>query len=110
MTNPGAIGTWRILEMELWDEEYMDLVVPAYMRFDEDGLGEFQFGAVHGWIDYRIETEEMGEYVEFSWEGENDTDHVCGRGWALCGSELLRGRLFFHNGDDSGFTAKKQAT
>jgi hypothetical protein len=49
------LGTWRIIEMEQWDQDYIDLVVPGYIAFREDNLGEFQFGTVHGGIDYRIE-------------------------------------------------------
>jgi hypothetical protein len=46
------IGPWRIIEMEQWDQDYIDLVVPGYFSFREDHLGEFQFGTVHGEIDY----------------------------------------------------------
>ena len=35
-------GRWRIVETELWDQEALDLVVPAYMRFDRNGLGEME--------------------------------------------------------------------
>lgn len=30
-------GRWRIVETELWDREALDLVVPAYIRFDRTG-------------------------------------------------------------------------
>ena len=29
MSNP-YFGTWRIREMEQWDQDYIDLVVPGY--------------------------------------------------------------------------------
>ena len=25
------MGTWRIVEMEQWDQDYIDLVVPGYI-------------------------------------------------------------------------------
>jgi hypothetical protein len=50
-----SLGTWRIIEMEQWDQDYIDLVVPGYIAFREDHVGKFQFGTVHGEIDYRIE-------------------------------------------------------
>jgi len=53
MSNP-YMGTWRIIEMEQWDQDYIDLVVPGYIAFREDNLGEFQFGTVHGDIDFPI--------------------------------------------------------
>ena len=39
--------------MEEWDREYMDEEVPAYIRFEKKGLGEFQFGLLKGFIDHR---------------------------------------------------------
>ena len=30
-------GRWRITEMELWDQEAMDLVEPAFIEFGEQG-------------------------------------------------------------------------
>jgi hypothetical protein len=53
MSNP-YLGTWHIIEMEQWDQDYIDLVVPGYISFRKDQRGEFQFGAVHGDLDYRI--------------------------------------------------------
>jgi len=90
------MGTWRIIEMEQWDQDYIDLVVPGYIAFREDNQGEFQFGTVHGEIDYRIEPYQETARLEF------------GRGWALIEDGQLQGRLSFHDGDESGFTAEKQ--
>ncbi|MEE8430826.1 MAG: hypothetical protein V3S16_06230 [Candidatus Desulfatibia sp.] len=72
------IEKWRIVEMEHWDKDYIDLVVPGYIRFDKDGLGEFQFGVVYGSMDYRIENYSKFERIEFSWEGQDETNSVCG--------------------------------
>jgi hypothetical protein len=101
------IGTWRIIEMEQWDKAYIDLVVPGYISFREDNLGEFQFGAVHGYLDYRLEPYQDAERLEFSWEGEDEMDPVSGRGWALIKEGQLQGRVYFHEGDDSGFVAAR---
>jgi hypothetical protein len=35
-------------------------------------------------------------------------DQCSGRGWAVLDGDRLTGRLFFHMGDDSGFTAARQ--
>lgn len=41
------LGRWRIVEMDLWDNDYLDLIEPAFIQFDvEDGA--FVFGAVKG--------------------------------------------------------------
>jgi hypothetical protein len=100
-------GTWRIIEMEQWDKAYIDLVVPGYIAFREDNQGEFQFGVVHGDLDYRIEPYHDTQRLEFSWEGEDEMDPVSGRGWAILQDGQLQGRIYFHEGDDSGFTAAK---
>lgn len=101
------VGTWRIVEMEQWDQDYIDLVVPGYIVFRKDNLGEFQFGTVHGEIDYRIEPYQDTERLEFSWEGEDEMDPVSGRGWAIITDGQIQGRIYFHEGDESGFMAEK---
>lgn len=107
--NAIVVGAWRLDSMELWDRGYLDLEVPAHITFDRDGLGSFQFGAVRGWIDYRLGV--MGEAVrvELSWEGFNDSDASCGRAWATVTDGRLEGRFYLHNGDDSAFTATRIA-
>ena len=52
MSNPYS-GTWRIIEIEQWDQAFIDLVAPGYMALRDNDSGEFQFGAVHGYMDYR---------------------------------------------------------
>jgi hypothetical protein len=42
-TPSAFVGYWRILEMEVWDRDYLDLVVPAFIEFDRERMGEFQF-------------------------------------------------------------------
>ena len=102
------LGTWRIIEMEQWDQDFIDLVVPGYIAFREDHRGEFQFGAVHGDLDYRLAPYQETERLEFSWEGEDEMDPVSGRGWAIIQDGQLQGRIYFHEGDDSGLTATKE--
>jgi hypothetical protein len=101
-------GLPRIIEMEQWDQDDIDLVVPSYIAFREDHVGEFQFGTVHGEIDYRLEPYQETERLEFSWAGEDEMDPVSGRGWAMIQDGQLQGRLYFHEGDESGFVAEKK--
>jgi hypothetical protein len=101
------VGYWRIIEMEVWDRDYLDLVVPAFIEFDRDQMGQFQFGTVRGWLDCRFEERNGVSRVDFSWEGENDNDPGCGRGWAARQGDRLEGRLYIHRGDDSGFAASR---
>ena len=103
------IGDWRIMEMEEWDREYLDEEVPAYIRFEKKGMGEFQFGLVKAKIDYRAATRDGKPAVEFSWEGYSEMDPMTGRGWAILNEDdSLTGRIFFHLGDESGFIAARK--
>ena len=43
-------GKWRITEMEMWDRDYFDMEVEAYIQINANGSGEFQFGLVCGQI------------------------------------------------------------
>jgi len=105
-SNP-YIGRWRIVEMEMWDQDYVDLVTEGHFTFGKDGIGNFQFGAVIGETDYSIDGFGDTERVEFSFEGQDEYDPVSGRGWVVIENDTLDGKIFFHAGDNSGFKAKK---
>jgi hypothetical protein len=97
---------WRIEEMELWAGDVLNLLGPANITFDDDGLGSFQFVAVVGFTDCRFSERDGLPFVEFSWQGHDDNDDSCGRGWGIIeGDGKLRGRIFIHCADDSTFTA-----
>lgn len=91
--------------MELWDQEYVNMEVPGHFTFKKDGTGNFQFGLVQGEMDCRLDSIDREALIEFSWEGQDEMDHVSGRGWALVQEGELRGRIFIHRGDDSAFRA-----
>jgi len=98
-------GQWRIAETEMWDGDALDMVVPAHITFGADGLGHFQMIAVEGDIDCRFENDK----VEFSWLGDDDGEPANGRGWAeIAKNGQLRGRIYFHQGDDSSFAARRR--
>lgn len=99
-------GRWRIVSMELWDVDAIDLVEPGFIEFDPDRSGQFGFIVVRGWMDCRDTTRDGKSCVEFTWEGSDEGDQVSGRGWAVLADDgTLDGRIFFHRGDDSGFHA-----
>lgn len=102
------LGEWRMEEMEMWDRDFMDMEVPAFIRFEKNGTGEFQFGLVRGWIDHRLDMRDGRPCLEFSWEGSDEMDPASGRGWVVLNDEgVIEGKLFFHLGDESGFTATR---
>jgi hypothetical protein len=101
------VGKWSIVEMEAWDQEYVNMEVPGHFMFKKDGTGLFQFGLVQGEMDCRIENVEGKERIEFSWNGQDEMDPASGRGWAVIENKELHGRIFLHQGDDSAFRAKR---
>jgi hypothetical protein len=111
MKNDDLVGYWKITKMEVWDQTYVDLVVPGFLQFemeDDHLLGQFQFGTVVGWLDCQLRDTGSESYVEWSWEGQNDSDPGCGRGWAHLTDGKLVGRLYVHCSDDSAFEAERR--
>jgi hypothetical protein len=104
-------GRWRILETEQWDADYLDMDGPAHVAFEGDGLGQVQFGMVRGDLDCRYSTRDGRPFVEFTWQGFDEDEPICGRGWAhQQPNGHVQGRIFLHRGDDSSFTASREAT
>jgi hypothetical protein len=102
---------WKIAEMEVWGPAYIDLVVPGFIEFQDEErhlMGTFQFGTVSGWLDCRLRDVGGEAVVEWSWQGQSDTDPGCGRGWATLVQGERVGRIFIHGGDDSAFRATRQ--
>jgi len=108
-TNPFT-GRWRIVSVSDWEDEYLDEEVQAFIEFDTNGSGSFQFGYVRGQIDYRTTNREGKPAAEFSWEGGDGADGtpLTGRGWAILQDDELNGVICIHFGDDSEFVAKKK--
>ncbi len=69
-----VIGNWRITGMEVWDEDYFDMEVPAHITIREDRTGEFQFGLVQGDLDGRVDLDNGAMRLEFSWSGFDEND------------------------------------
>ncbi|HZM57051.1 MAG TPA: hypothetical protein VFC03_18705 [Acidimicrobiales bacterium] len=102
------VGRWRILEMDLWDRETIELVGPGFLEFRQDGTGSFRFIAVEGWMDCRPVQFASRPGVDFTWDGTDEGDHVSGRGAATLQDDgSLHGHIDFHLGDDSGFRAER---
>jgi len=98
------LGTWRIVETELWDRDALDESEPAQIAFDQRGGGAFRMLYVYGEIDPRFE----GDRVDFTWVGHDEMDEASGRGSAEIGKDgKLSGRIYFHMGDDSSFVATR---
>lgn len=94
--------------MDLWDRDAIDLVGPAFIEFFDDGSGRFGFIAVEACLHCQDARGDPPR-LEFTWEGNDEGDAVNGRGWVqLEADHSLRGHIYFHIGDDSGFRAVRQ--
>ena len=91
----------------MWDQEALDLVVPAHITFEASGLGEMELIAIGASIDYRVEQGDGSPIVEFSWSGFDDGEPTSGRGRAAVEGDTMHGKLFIHQGDESKFVAKR---
>jgi len=57
---------------------------------------------------WRIETMELWARNAIDLQGKDERDDASGRGWAVIDQGgTLTGRLYFHQGDDSAFTARR---
>jgi hypothetical protein len=101
------LGRWRIVQMEQWDQEFVDMETEGHFTFEKGENGTFQFGLVSGEIDYRVDMSGDLPKIEFSWDGHDEMDLAAGRGWAVQSGDTIMGRFYFHMGDDSDFIAKK---
>ena len=102
-------GLWHIVSMTGWDEDYFNEEVQAFIEFEPNGTGHFQFGYVRGYMDWRPTTRDGEPCVEWTWEGSDGADltEMTGRGWAKLKDDELQGMIVIHLGDESGFVAKR---
>ena len=100
-------GRWLIERMDQWDVDEESEELQPFIEFERGDTGQFQFGCVHGQMDCQIAQREGKPAVEFSWGGNDECEHVFGRGWAIVDGDELDGMIFFHMGDESGFKAKR---
>lgn len=105
-TDPASIlGRWRIIETDLWDKDYLDMLEPAHITFQANGTGEFAFGAVSA----SLQCYYASDGVSFTWTGSDEMDEVSGDGSAdLADDGTLEGEICFHNGDEAEFKARRE--
>lgn len=102
-THP-LVGRWRIIEMDMWDRDYLDMVEPAYIAFDARGRGEFVFGLVNG----SFACGYSPSSIEFDWGGSDEMEEAFGDGWAEMQDDgTVVGEIRFYQGDESGFRAHR---
>jgi hypothetical protein len=101
------LGTWRIVEADLWDRGHLDLVGPATITIGADGHGEIAFGAMQASLDL----EYSPSTVFFTWAGFDEMDEVNGDGSAeLLDDGSLEIEFAYHLGDEAILKAKRHTS
>jgi len=67
-------GRWRIVEMDLWEQETLDLVGPAFVELAPQQTGSLGFIAVEGSVDWRPVRRDGRPGAEFTWNGFDEDD------------------------------------
>ncbi len=75
MTEKALLGTWRIVEMDLWDSEARPPWAGVH-RIRPGNTGKFRFIAVQGSRDVRQTYAEGTNRVEFTLEGDDEGDGI----------------------------------
>jgi hypothetical protein len=102
--NCQLIGQWRIVEADLWERDYLDLVEPAMLTIQANGHGEIAFGAMRAGLDL----EYSRSMVFFTWAGFDEMDEVSGSGSAeLLDDGSLEIAFAYHLGDDAILKAER---
>jgi hypothetical protein len=103
----GVIGCWRIVEADLWDRDYLDLVAPATMTIGADGHGEIAYGAMQA----SLELEYSRSTVFFTWAGFDEMDEVTGTGSAELNDDgTLEIEFAYHLGDEAVLKAERMTS
>jgi len=105
--DPRLVGAWRIVWMEAWAQDAVDLCGPGVLELEAEGGGQMRFIAVQAWLDCERSERDGQPAVEFSWEGTDERDRRSGRGWARLSPDenAVEGWFQFHLGDTSPFRA-----
>jgi hypothetical protein len=76
------IGYWKITHMDVWAQDYVDLVVPGFIEFrfeDRNVMGSFQFGTVSGYLHGLLEDVNGEAFIEWSWQGQRHRSRLRAR-------------------------------
>jgi hypothetical protein len=97
-------GRWKIVWMEMWDQDFVDADVPGHVTFGDQGCGDFQFGYVCGSFAWSTED----DHVDSLWQGNDEMDPAHGNIYCEIKKGELLGTIEFFNGDESDFRAVRE--
>ena len=88
------VGRWRIVEVDIWDKDFLDLVETAHLTFKGAADGEIAFGALKAFLDIEYSRSSVG----FTCEGFDEMDEVRGGGSAeLLSDGSIEIEFAYHN-------------
>lgn len=101
------VVVWYIVWMELWGEDYFNMVGQAYIEIGNNCRGHLRFGLVSVVLEGRV-VSCPEERFEFTFEGYDEYDPFM----ALVGSRKLdedtvESEVALHDGDELRFRGKK---
>ena len=97
-------GRWKIVWMEMWDQDFVDEEVPGHVTLGDKGLGDFQFGYVHGSFTWSAKNGR----IDALWEGNDEIDPAHGDIHCEIQEGELRGTIGLFDGDRSAFRAVRE--
>ena len=101
------VGRWRIVEADLWDRDYLDLVAPATMTIGADGHDEIAYGAMQA----SLELEYSRSMVFFTWAGFDEGDEFTGSGSAELNDDgTIEIAFAYHLGDEALLKAERMTS
>jgi hypothetical protein len=92
--------------MQRFGADAIDLCGPAHIKIMRRGNGRLVFGAVNSEIEGKID-ELDGMIFRFTFDGEDDADFICGRGYCVVEADEMVGRVLLYLGEESGFKARR---
>ena len=93
-SNCRLIGRWRIVEADLWDRDYLDLVDIAVIIIEADGHGEIAFGAMQATLGLGY-SPSMVSFTLTKWTKSRD-GHA-----ELLGDDSIQISFAYDNGDEA---------
>jgi hypothetical protein len=98
------VGTWQIVEADIWDRAYLDLCGPAKIVLGAEGAGEIAFGELDAYLDLQY----APSTIFFRWNGADDMTEVQGEGAAeLQDDGSLEIQFSYDNGDAAILKARR---
>lgn len=101
-------GYWRIVDMPEFSREVLDEAGSAFIEFDHEGFGSFQFLFCRGELDCHFVDDAGKPRCDFSLVGMDERDDIAGRGTAIIESDgTMAGCFYLHRRDNFEFRAER---